>query len=236
VRRSRKDLPACVRWATITALERIAGIRTIGKCETSAGSSDALSNTKVNLLIDIQNSIKAKNSPGYEQWVKVFNLKQTTQTLIYLQENDLTDYNKLEAKAPEATKLFNGFTDQIKEKEVRLNEISSLQKHISNYSRTRNVYVEYRKAGYSKKFLAEHEGDIILHQASKKVFDELGLKKLPTIKTLQTEYAAALAEKKNYTSLTVKPKILCANCSQRRIIATVFYAIRRRDKHTKKIL
>jgi hypothetical protein len=151
---------------------------------------------KMNLLIDIQNSIKAKNSPGYEQWAKVFNLKQAAQTLIFLQENNLTEYAKLEEKSAEATKHFNDLTVSIKEKESRLHEISALQKQISNYSRTRSVYTEYRKAGYSKKFLAEHEGDIIIHQAAKKAFDELGLKKLPTIKSLKEEYAAILAEKK----------------------------------------
>ena len=55
----------------------------------------------------------------------------------------------------------------------------------------------YRKAGYSKKFKAEHESDILLHQASKNFFDESGLKKLPTVKSLQAEYAALLAEKKS---------------------------------------
>ena len=36
-----------------------------------------------------------------------------------------------------------------------------------NYSRTRSVYTGYRKAGYSKKYLAEHEVDIAgcLHSA-----------------------------------------------------------------------
>lgn len=71
-----------------------------------------------------------------------------------------------------------------------------MQKHISNYSKTRDVYVKYREAGYSKKFRAEHEGDIILHQAAKEAFEQLGLKKLPTIKTLQTEYATLSSEKK----------------------------------------
>ena len=51
-----------------------------------------------------------------------------------------------------------------------------------------DVYVAYRKAGYSKKFKAEHESDILLHQAAKKFFDESGLKKLPTVKSLQAEY------------------------------------------------
>ena len=38
--------------------------------------------------------------------------------------------------------------------------------------KTREVYVAYRKAGYSKKFKDEHESDILLHQAAKKIFDE----------------------------------------------------------------
>ena len=54
----------------------------------------------------------------------------------------------------------------------------------------------YRKSGYSKKYLAEHERDIILHKAAKKAFDEFGLKKLPTVKGLQTEYAELLTQKK----------------------------------------
>ena len=54
----------------------------------------------------------------------------------------------------------------------------------------------YRKAGYSKKFRAEHEADILLHQTAKKAFDELGMKKLPTVKSLQTEYAELMAQKK----------------------------------------
>ena len=54
----------------------------------------------------------------------------------------------------------------------------------------------YRKAGYSKKFLADHESDILLHKAAKKAFDEMGIKKLPTFKSLQAEYAELLAEKK----------------------------------------
>ena len=74
--------------------------------------------------------------------------------------------------------------------------VNTLRKHIINYAKTREVYVAYRKAGYSKKFLAEHEGDILLHKAAKKAFDEMGIKKLPTVKSIQAEYAGLLAEKK----------------------------------------
>lgn len=49
---------------------------------------------------------------------------------------------------------------------------------------------------YSKAFKATHEANILLHQTSKKYFDEHGLQKLPTVASLRVEYAAVLEEKK----------------------------------------
>jgi hypothetical protein len=71
-----------------------------------------------------------------------------------------------------------------------------LQTHITNYSKTRDVYVGYRKAGYSKKYLADHESDISIHKAAKDAFDELGIKKLPSVKSLKAEYAELMAKEK----------------------------------------
>ena len=85
---------------------------------------------------------------------------------------------------------------KIKTAETRMVEIQSLKTHIINYVKTKEVWDGYRKSGYSKKYLAEHEGEIILHRASKKAFDDLGLKKLPTVKNLNSEFATLLAEKK----------------------------------------
>jgi hypothetical protein len=87
-------------------------------------------------------------------------------------------------------------SDKIKALDGKLTASASLQKQIVTYAKTRQTYIDYRKAGYSKKFRELHEADILLHQAAKKAFDELGIKKLPTVASLRTEYAAALNEKK----------------------------------------
>ena len=150
----------------------------------------------VNLLVDIQAKLQAGKGPGYERWAKVFNLKQMAQTINFLAENNLLEYAQLEEKAMAATARFNELSAQIKAAETRMAEIVNLKMHIINYSITRDVYTAYRKAGYSKQFLSEHEGDILLHKAAKKAFDELGVKTLPTIKALQAEYAERLTEKK----------------------------------------
>ena len=152
--------------------------------------------TKVNLLVDIQAKLRAGKGPGYERWAKVFNLKQMAQTLNYLSEMGLTDYDELAAKTQDATKRCNELDDKIEASEKRLSEIAVLKTHIINYIKTKDIYAAYRQAGYSKRFLAEHEGEILLHKAAKKAFDELGVKKIPTIKKLQAEYAEMLTEKK----------------------------------------
>ena len=87
-------------------------------------------------------------------------------------------------------------TAKITEAQNRIAEINVLKTHIVNYSKTRDVYVAYRKSGYSKNFLEEHEADIIIHKAAKKAFDEMGVKKLPTVKSLQVEFADLLTVKK----------------------------------------
>ena len=152
--------------------------------------------TKVNLLVDIQAKLQAGKGAGYARWAKVFNLKQMAQTMNYLSENNLLEYAVLEEKAAAATAHHNDLSAQIKAAEKRMAEIAVLRTHIVNYAKTRETYVAYRKAGYSRKFREEHEEEILLHQAAKNAFDEMDVKKLPKVKELQTEYAKLLEEKK----------------------------------------
>ena len=123
--------------------------------------------SKVNLLVDIQAKLQAGKGAGYARWAKVFNLKQMAQTLNYLSEHGLLDYADLETKTAEATARYHALSDQIKAAEKRMAEIAVLRTHIAGYAKTRETYVAYRKAGYSRKFRREHEEEILLHQAAK---------------------------------------------------------------------
>ena len=154
------------------------------------------SQSHVNLLVDIQAKLQAGKGAGYERWAKIFNLKQMAQTINFLTENNLLSYEDLDKKAKAVTDNFNQLSAQIKAAEKRMTEIVSLKTHIINYSKTREVYMAYRKAGYSKKFYEEHTADLLLHKAAKAAFDSLEGKKLPTVKALQMEYSKLLSEKK----------------------------------------
>lgn len=151
---------------------------------------------KFGLLIDIQSKVAEGKGAGYARWAKVFNLKQMANVMCFLQENGIDSFEELAARADAAVTRFNELGDSIKSAEARLQEIAVLKTHIINYSKTRDVYVAYRKSGYSRKFFEEHRESITIHKAAKDAFDKLGLKKLPRVKELSAEYARVLAEKK----------------------------------------
>lgn len=148
------------------------------------------------LLIDIQEKIKQGKGGGYTKWAKVYNIKQLSQSLLFLQQHDIRDYEEFSKRAGSTAGRFNELSKSIKEAEKRLAEIAVLRTHIINYSKTRDVYVAYRKLGYSKKFFEAHREEITLHKAAKEAFSDIPDAKIPKIKELNTEYAEVLAEKK----------------------------------------
>ncbi|MBR4579708.1 MAG: hypothetical protein IKO32_00555 [Lachnospiraceae bacterium] len=113
---------------------------------------------------------------------------------MFLQEHNLRDYDALSQKTTEASEKFGEISSKQKELEARLVEIATLKKHIINYSKTRDIYAEYRKSGYSKKFFEEHREAITLHKAAKEIFSKIE-GPIPKIKDLNEEYGRVLSEK-----------------------------------------
>ena len=156
-----------------------------------------LAENKPNLLIDIQTKMHQTNSPGYERWAKKFNLEEMAKTVMYLQENDLLDYAVLQDACADASEKYNAAAAKTKANSERMKEISELQKHIGAYRKNRDIYAEYRKLPAKKqaKFYEQHRSQIVLCEAAKKFFDELGLQKLPGIQMLELLTARSNVER-----------------------------------------
>lgn len=151
------------------------------------------------LLIDIQEKMAEGKTAGYEKWAKKYNRKEAARTVILLKEKGLDNYDDLVAYTEKLSSRFSELSDSIKAAEKRMIEVQALQKHIKNYHDTRQIYVEYRKSGYSKKFFEEHRQEITLHKAAKKAFDELQVSKLPSRQSLYEEFhRLAVQKKKDY--------------------------------------
>jgi len=179
-------------YSEAAILERISGKWVL------APKAKAAAPAKPNMLIDIQARMQKINSPGFEHWAKIFNLKEMARTLIFLQENSLTDFGELEKACDAAVQKFNDLSDRTKAANTRMKDISELQRHIGTYGKTREIYAQYRKLTGRKqaKFYEQHSSEIEGCQAAKRYFNSLGLKKLPSMQSLKQEYATLQAENK----------------------------------------
>ena len=142
----------------------------------------------ISLIIDIQNSIKAQESKGYEHWAKINNLKEAAKTLNYLTENNLLQYADLEAKAEDIHSSYDRTSKELKGVEARLREIQPLIKNIGNYQRLKPVNEAYQKAKDKTAFRAKHEAELVIFEAAKSTLLAVqGDRKLPRMKALQAE-------------------------------------------------
>ena len=168
--------------------ERIAGRRTkVAKAPREQRG--------VSLLIDIENSIKAAQSKGYEQWAKIHNLKQAAKTMNFLTEHKIEQYADLVSRIEEMAAESGQAADALKNAEKRLAEMAVLIKNVSTYQKTKPVYDAYRKARNREKYRAGQEQAIILHEAAVRSLKAAGIAKLPNLAALQSEYEALQAQK-----------------------------------------
>lgn len=146
--------------------------------------------------MDIQAKLQSGRGKGYERWAKVFNLKEASKTVNFLTENNVADYEELEARTEVAGKRFDALFARIKQLEGRMVEKAQMKMHIINYTKTRDVYAAYKKSRYRESFRNQHLEEIKKHEAAKAAFDALGGKAIPKVAELFKEYAALLEEKR----------------------------------------
>lgn len=155
---------------------------------------------KINLLIDIQNNLKAQESAGFAHWAKINNLKQAAKTLNFLTEHGISRYEQLQEKFDEVMAEQNQLLSSVKDKEQRIAEIGLLIKHTSTYREHKPVYERYKKSADKEKFLRGQESSIILFEAAARALKQMGVQKLPDTSALQKERDTLMAEKqKDYT-------------------------------------
>ena len=147
------------------------------------------------LLVNIQSALQRGKGPGYEQWAKKFNLKEMAKTYSYLKSHDLLSRDVIDQKAAAASEQSKQALARIQQIDARQKEIKTIKTAIYQYSKTRDIYRQYKESNWSRKFYAQHEQEIETHKAAKGTFDALNVKKLPKIRELEAEYQALQDEK-----------------------------------------
>ena len=148
--------------------------------------------TELSLILDLQKKLREKGA-AYERWAAVFNLKQMANVLLLLSENNIDSAAELQARTDEVHAACDRFQLELRNCEAQIKEVQALKHHIIDYAQTRDTYVAYRKAGYSKKFLTEHWDEIQRHREARRAFQ--GMKKIPKVKELNVQLEALYVQR-----------------------------------------
>ena len=110
-------------------------------------------------------------------------------TLLYLQENGLTDLDALDAALAESHEKTKTARADLKKIEAELNAKKELQRHVLNARDGKDLHAEYLKLPKKKqeKFYEENRPALMLYDAAMRYFKENEVKMIPTVKRIQDE-------------------------------------------------
>ncbi|MCL1882934.1 MAG: MobA/MobL family protein [Defluviitaleaceae bacterium] len=157
---------------------------------------------KPKLIIDLEKSIKAENSPAYTQWIKIFNLQQSAQTLLFLQESSFDDMETLQAAHATAQNNFAEIQKQISETKAAIKSIKAQKEQVEIYRNTKEIYEKHIVPGqfsyFKNDYYNRHKTEIEAHKKAKAyIFNELKLAKFPSLKKLSAEISELSAKEKS---------------------------------------
>ena len=142
---------------------------------------------KVNLLIDIQNNIKAQQSAGYQRWATIENLKRAAATMNFLTEHGIGSYEELEERCDAVAATSIRTRENLRDTEQKIADLALLSKQIDTYRKLKPVYERYKVSKNKEKFLRGFESEIILFEAAAKEIKKAGLIKLSSAEKLKAE-------------------------------------------------
>ena len=164
--------------------------------------------SQVKRLIDIEAKLRAGKGKGYQVWAERSNIDAKSQMVIFLKEHQIGSLEELNDQIEELTDQQKELKASIREKQNRMKEINRQRQAIRDYSRTKDVYTQYRESGWSVKFYQEHRQEIEDHKKAQAVYSSLD-GKMPTLKELTAEYNG-LKERKESDQAALdklKPKL-----------------------------
>lgn len=140
------------------------------------------------LVVDLQNCVKAQQSRAYERAVKVANLKQMANTIIYIQENGFDTMDDLQKSYDEISQKLKESRKDVKDTEGKMRQCNQQIHYTGQYLTHKKTYTQMLNAKNKKAYRTEHESDIILYEEARKFLKSVHPDgKFPSMKMLKEE-------------------------------------------------
>ena len=168
--------------------------------------------TRLRLVVDLQENVKAQENLAYALKVKISNLQKMAETLVWVQENNINDLTELNDLCKTAQANAQAAYERLSQAEDELYKINEQIHYEGQYLSTKEVQQQFTKAILKKKFRAEHSKELDAYAESVKYFREENDGKLPSLNSLKKrkeKLTQEIAErKKAYAPLREESKRL----------------------------
>ena len=123
--------------------------------------------TQLRLVVDLQTNVKAMQSEAYAQKVKITNLQQMANTLIYIQEHGYNTRKDLSAVTSKAQERLTEAYDKKRELTGKMKVLNSQIHYTGQYFASKSIYAEFLKSGNKKNFRNAHVSEITAYEEAR---------------------------------------------------------------------
>ena len=144
--------------------------------------------SELRLVTDLQTNVKAMQNQAYARKVKISNLQQMANTLIYIQDYGYDTREDLKNQTLDIQEKMEAAHNQLSELTSKMKTLNSQIHYTGQYFASKSVYAEFLKSRNKKKFRQEHSSEIRSYEEARdwlKAFYPDG--KMLSMKTLKSQ-------------------------------------------------
>ena len=160
--------------------------------------------TQSQLVKDLQTNVKAMQSEANVRNVKIGNLQQMANTLIYIQEHGYDTRQEMEADMEDARDNLWQAQKSVETLNAELKTLNSQIHYTGQYFALKGIYAEFLKAKSKKKFRHEHASEIRDYEEARDwlqhFYPERKILALKTLKVRKDEMLKRINDQKGVVS------------------------------------
>ena len=123
--------------------------------------------TKLRLVVNLQTNVKAMQSEAYARKVKITNLQQMANTLIYIQEHGYDTRENLTVATSEAHRKLDDAQKRLRDLNAEMKSLNTQIHYTGQYFASKADYAEFLKSKHKKKYRSEHASEITAYEEAR---------------------------------------------------------------------
>lgn len=120
--------------------------------------------SNLRLVVNLQDCVKAQQSRAYAQKVKISNLQQMANTIVYVQQHGYDSYDELKKARDELSAKMSDARNAAKSTDADLKRLNEQIHYLGQYLSTKATYKEFLHTDNKKIYHSEHQDEIAKYE------------------------------------------------------------------------